>query len=405
MVDPDGMDGVPGHYHDGVEWLRSGVRRHSVAAVIALICGWTGVWISFWAAVAGLLLGILVATGLVDNNSIGLFFFHIGAGQAVTVASVFSGAALGAIGGFIAIPVLILVHDPIQTVVAVASGAVITAVVVIAVATFERPLLRLRGYRRLSRDEVRRVAPLVKNVADAMNLPALPRFGMADSLVPNAWTHMRTIILTAGLLQTLDDAELTAVLAHELQHWRSGDAVGGRVVWAAALPVALLCNIGLFLTGRGRPHASSGPAAVVSGFLLILGWIIAWPAWAITKLILVPVTASTQRRYEYEADAAAAQIGLASALSSALRKMGAFEAGRTGWEETMAATHPPTELRLEALQEPKPDDDEYQEDDLRIPRWNEVRRFLFGLRHVVSSRPKETRAGISDNAADAPEGR
>jgi hypothetical protein len=42
----------------------------------------------------------------------------------------------------------------------------------------------------------------------------------------------------------------------------------------------------------------------------------------------------------------------------------------------MAATHPPTELRIEALEPPKPDDFEYQEDELRAPAGHEVRRLL-----------------------------
>ncbi len=63
--------------------------------------------------------------------------------------------------------------------------------------------------------------------------------------------------------------------------------------------------------------------------------------------------------------------------------MGAFEGGRSGWEQAMRATHPPTELRLEALQPPRPDDFEYQEEDLRVPKPAEVRRFLFGLREIM----------------------
>jgi len=66
-------------------------------------------------------------------------------------------------------------------------------------------------------------------------------------------------------------------------------------------------------------------------------------------------------------------------MISALRKMGAFEGGRTGWEQAMTATHPPTELRIEALQAPKPDDAEYQEDELRGPGADEVGRILRSL--------------------------
>jgi len=57
-------------------------------------------------------------------------------------------------------------------------------------------------------------------------------------------------------------------------------------------------------------------------------------------------------------------------------KLSAYETGRTGWEQAMEATHPPAELRIEALQEPKPDDPVYQEDELRGPSRDELKRLL-----------------------------
>jgi Zn-dependent protease with chaperone function len=135
----------------------------------------------------------------------------------------------------------------------------------VLVAAFERATLRIRGYRRLSREEVRRVAPLVKGVADALELDGLPRFSMSDAPMPNAWTHMRTIVLTTGLFQMLDDDELTAVLAHELHHWRNGDAVGLRIVWAASLPIALLLDLGSWVAG-GIGAAARNSEAAPGGF-------------------------------------------------------------------------------------------------------------------------------------------
>lgn len=170
--------------------------------------------------------------------------------------------------------------------------------------------------------------------------------------------------------------------------------MGAHIVWAAAFPVALIYNLGAALAGKphngDQGHGQNGSGGGVGGsrssgrtLLGLIGWFIAWPAWVITRLILVPLVASRQRGYEYQADAAAAEIGYATALSSALRKMGAFEGGRSGWEQAMSATHPPTQLRLEALQSPRPDDFEYQEEELRVPTTAETKRFLFGLRNVV----------------------
>ena len=122
---------------------------------------------------------------------------------------------------------------------------------------------------------------------------------------------------------------------------------------------------------------------VSSAFRMIIAWFVAWPAWIMTKVIIAPLSARTQRQYEYEADAAAYALGLGSQLASALTKMDGIESGRTGWEAAMAAEHPPTKLRIEALQVPQPDDWDYQEEDLHGPSRAEVRRIFRGVTRSV----------------------
>ncbi len=378
-----GIDGVPPAYDDGLQWLMNGWARHPIGVTVALLAGWTGVWLSLWGAVFGALEGLLIAVGVITNPGVSSALFHLGLGQSVTAVGIVSGLALGALGGFLDVLSGLWSFRTSEILIPFLAGAVIAGMVLLNVAAFERLGLRIRGYRRLSRDEVRRVAPLVKQVADAMELPALPRFAMADTVVPNAWTHMRTVVLSSGLLDSLRDDELQGVLAHELHHWSQGDAVGLRLVWVGALPLALIYDFGLWLAGSTRSPVSPETFGIQlpQGLLAIAGWLIAWPAWVMTKFVIVPVVAASQRRYEYQADAAAGEIGLAIALSSALRKMGAFETGRTGWEQAIAATHPPVELRLEALQLPRPDDAEYQETELGGPTASELRRiYLFWRR-------------------------
>jgi Zn-dependent protease with chaperone function len=305
------------------------------------------------------------------------FFNSFGAGQSASLVSAVAGFIVGAAGGFVAV-VLFIVFHPIPLVGSLVVGVFISLIAVTTSASCERVSLRIRGYRRLSRDEVRRVAPLVKDAAEAMELPALPRFAMADQLIPNAWTHMRTVVVTTGLLQTLDDGELRAVLVHELQHWKQGDSVGLRCVWAASLPVVLIYNLGCLISGwspQKRLQTSGSSQGIVRW---LVAWLVTWPSWVMTKLILTPMLSASQRRYEYKADAAAHNLGFGSELSSALRKIGAFETGRTGWEAAMSSTHPPVELRLEALQQPRPDDWEYQEEELHGPTVREFFR-MFGL--------------------------
>jgi Zn-dependent protease with chaperone function len=318
------------------------------------------------------------ATGWASEHHL----YEIGVGQAVSVVSLSLGLAFGVLAGCV-LAVTASATNPVAGVVSVGLGGVLTMLVVVFAATLERPMLRLRGYRRLSRDEARRIAPLVQKVGEAMALDGLPRFAMSDTVLPNAWTHMRTIVLTAGLLQMLEDPELAAVLAHELHHWREGDAVGLRLLWAAALPTALLLNLGTWIAVSGAPQRSTSPdrggeapRPPARGVLCLIGWAISWAPWIITKFVLAPMAAATQRRYEYEADAAAAAIGCSNALSSALSKIGAFESGRTGWERAIVATHPPTVLRIEALQPVREDDTTFQEAGLGRPTFGDLMRVV-----------------------------
>ena len=342
-------------YDEGRGWLRRGLRRQRPAVITALLVSWTSVWLAPWGAVLGGLVGMLAAGGFATGWAAQNHLYEFGAGQAVSVVGLGLGLVLGALGGFVLTVAATTLSNPLAGVVAAALGGVLMAAVTVFAAALERSLLRLRGYRRLARDEALRVMPLVQQVAEDMALDGLPRFAMSDVPIPNAWTHMRTIVLTAGLLQMLDDAELEAVLAHELHHWREGDAVGLRLLWAAALPIAVTLNVGTWIAGSGSgQQASSSDRGSTApragrGVLGLIGWAVAWAPWVIVRLVLAPMSAATQRRYEYEADAAAASIGCASALSSALSKIGAFESGRTGWERAIAATHPPVALRIEAL--------------------------------------------------------
>jgi Zn-dependent protease with chaperone function len=372
MVGRSGIDGIPARYNDGREWLRHGVRRRTRSVILALVLGWTGTWLAFWGALIGAIIGVLVALHLAGGNGIAIT-------SAVGPLAVFVGLFLGAAFGIVFVLRFIFVVAPWQPFVAILIGFIVSAALMMTLAAYERVWLRLRGYRRLSRDEVRVVAPLVRNVADAMNLDGLPRFAMADLAIPNAWACMRTIVLTKGLIATLTPDELQAILAHELHHWRSGDSVGDRMVWCASLPLVIPVNVGRWLSGAPPQSdlAKSIPGVQIRhGFAFILGWLIAWPGWLILRYIIAPTMNVRKRDHEYEADAAAAAIGMATPLRSALLKLSAFESGRTGWEQAMAATHPPTALRLEALQEPKEDDVIYQEDALRGPSRGDLFRLL-----------------------------
>jgi len=88
---------------------------------------------------------------------------------------------------------------------------------------------------------------------------------------------MRTIAISTGLLQMLSDDEIRALLAHELHHWRSGDAVGSRLVWSSAWPIAADAQ---HREGHHQVRLTRA-AKTYWGVHDVPRFLVAWPAWVI----------------------------------------------------------------------------------------------------------------------------
>lgn len=67
--------------------------------------------------------------------------------------------------------------------------------------------------------------------------------------------------------------------------------------------------------------------------------------------VAVPMMAGESRKIEYQADAGAAEAGLGGGLQRALERISAFEIPKNAWDAALMSTHPPTELRIESLEE------------------------------------------------------
>jgi heat shock protein HtpX len=170
-------------------------------------------------------------------------------------------------------------------------------------------------------EERGRLEPRVRRFAGHLDVPK-PMVRVAETDVAHASVsglsrHQTTLVVSRGVLSTLDGAELDAVLAHELAHVANRDAA---VCTLVSIPSMVAHSIltydpGVELPGQYRP-VDFTLYDVVGGFF----WLVGRP--------LVSVFA---RQREYAADeAAVAATGNPSALASALRKL----SGR--------ATSPPT---------------------------------------------------------------
>jgi len=339
----------PARYRSTAQWLEHGADRQSPAVIGALVAAWTAMPFALWLAVGGLAIGAFA--GIVGGSEIGLAkTLHIE--QGIGVIAAIYGAVIGTLAGFLVIYAY-FVQNPAQLAGALISGALVGSLILVLRHHIEPFLMRLRGYREPSRRERVRLYPLLAETGERMGLTVVPALWISDAQKPGAWAHMRSIVLTRGLLGDYDASEkpptpeldsfaLSAILAHELHHWDAGDVVGLAAVSSCFWPVVLIVNAISWLRERAE-------------WLAIVCWLFFWPAWVATKLVVVPLVSRRSRDQEYEADARAASLGddYRLGLRRALDELAAWERPRTGWEDVLAATHPPIELRLERLEAPR----------------------------------------------------
>ena len=170
--------------------------------------------------------------------------------------------------------------------------------------------------------------------------------------------------MTSGLLNRLNDAELEAVLAHELTHIRNGDVrmlviavvIAGVISFFAELVFRLMFQGGLRFTRSGGDRRGSGGA--------VLAVIIAVVMIAVAWLLSIVIRFALSRKREYLADAGSVELtknpdGMITALrkiegrgelegaTSAVMEM-CVDNPRSGFAD-LFATHPSIDSRIEAI--------------------------------------------------------
>lgn len=350
------------------QWLCSASFRMPTATVVALGIAWTGVVISLWVAAFSAIGSIVVtAFGVAATHHLGgVVTFNSNTSGGIVFLSAIAAAVVGFGSGFAATYAHSLFAGVSVVAAALAVGILVGLVFALVSISMEWKTLEMRGYRRPSERELNLYLDnAMETVMDAMELREVPRVLIMDTSIPQAWTFTRTIVLSKGLLEGLDAGELAGVIAHEMTHWRNGDSIALRMIWSFSWPVAVLYSVGMFLQGSrygiaaveseqasgAQPHVSG--QAIVKGsmsFLAFLGWLFLWPAWLLTK-VLVLATASETREIEYQADAGAAACGLEGGLVRGLDKLSVFEFAGNAWDAALTRSHPPIELRIETLEE------------------------------------------------------
>ena len=157
----------------------------------------------------------------------------------------------------------------------------------------------------------------------------------------------KRIVFFDTLLARLAPAEVEAVLAHELGHYRRHH-VWKRIALMFALSLALLWVLGRLIDAPWfYAGLNAGEPAAATGLLL---FVLVMPAFT---FFLQPLTSLYSRRHEFEADAYAAAHASAAELVRALVKLYQDNAATLTPDPLHSAfydSHPPAAARIARLQ-------------------------------------------------------
>jgi heat shock protein HtpX len=224
-------------------------------------------------------------------------------------------------------------------------------------------VLSMYGAKEISKNESPDLYEIIGNLSAQAQVP-MPKIYLVSNPQPNAFATGRNpehaaMAVTSGLLERLNQREMTGVLAHEMSHIKNHDTLIMTVTSTIAGAIGMLTNMAWFMGSR-RDNGAAGAIALI--FLIILAPIAA---------MLVQLAISRTR--EYEADASAAHLtkdpmGLALALQNisnvaarvdnipaennpATAHMFIINPLHMRPLDSLFSTHPSTENRIRALRE------------------------------------------------------
>jgi heat shock protein HtpX len=149
----------------------------------------------------------------------------------------------------------------------------------------------------------------------------MPKLAIVESEALNAFASgvndkQFTVTVTRGLLDQLDDAEVEAVLAHELTHIRNGDV---KLMVIAVVIAGVISFVGeIIFRNLGRVRVSSDDAKKGNFIAILIGFAVIAVSWLLAVLIRL----SLSRAREYLADAGAVELTKnPDAMISALLKI------------------------------------------------------------------------------------
>ncbi|MBP5512764.1 M48 family metalloprotease [Candidatus Saccharibacteria bacterium] len=225
----------------------------------------------------------------------------------------------------------------------------------------------MTGATEISKKDNPRLYNIVENLSITTGLP-MPKVYIINDPAPNAFATGRDpkhsiVAATTGLLDIMNDKELTAVMAHEMSHVKNYDIRVSMIVFGLVCVIGLISDIAfrmMFYGNRRRDNEGSP-----MGYLLIA------VAAILSPILAALAQMAVSREREYLADASAVNItrypeGMVDALkklqshTQPMRSQNVAAASmyindplRKGFFNNLLSTHPPIEKRIERLENGK----------------------------------------------------
>lgn len=228
-------------------------------------------------------------------------------------------------------------------------------------------VVMMTGAKEIEKKDNPRFYNIVENLSITTGLP-MPKVYIINDSAPNAFATGRDpkhalVAATTGLIDIMDDKELTAVMAHEMSHVKNYDIRVSMIVFGLVCVVGVIADLATRMVFYGNRRRNDEGSPV--GYLLVLIAAIFAPICAALAQMAV------SREREYLADASAVNItrypeGMISALkklqthSQPMRNQNSAAAAmyinnplRKGFFSNLFSTHPPIEKRIERLENGK----------------------------------------------------
>lgn len=227
--------------------------------------------------------------------------------------------------------------------------------------------MAMSGAREIVKKDNPRLYNIVENLSITTGLP-MPKVYIIDDKAPNAFATGRdpkhaSVAVTTGLMDIMNDKELTAVMAHEMSHVKNYDIRVSMMVFGLTCVIGLVSDLAFRLMFYGSRRRDNEGSPV--GYALIM------IAAILAPLVAAIAQMAVSRQREYLADASAVNItrypeGMIDALKKlqshsrpmksqniAAESMYINDPLKKGFFNNLLSSHPPIEKRIERLEHGK----------------------------------------------------